>query len=251
MALSDDQIPALIASIPKYTYIKLDLSNKIKLGQLTPGQKIPTEEELCKTYNCSRLTVRNALTALVNEGYITKVQGKGTFVSSALPQKPSMDGITSCTTLIKSQQMIPSKKVIFSGIKETEDHIRQKLNLYPSDPVFVYIRVYYANEIPAIYCCSFYNAKYLPGIEKVDFTKISIVEFLKNTYNIELQRSDREISASLADLNTASLLCTPKNHPLLQVTDLKTTKIQNEDVPIEYYTFLYVTDRIKYYPEVQ
>ncbi|QTQ12981.1 GntR family transcriptional regulator [Treponema parvum] len=230
----------------------MDIINKIKLGQFVPGGRIQTEEELCNFYNCSRLTVRNALTAIANEGYIKKIQGKGTFVNSVIPQKSTMKNINSCSALIRSQNMKPSKKIIFCGLStEIDSTIKNKLQIEKDNPVFVYIRVYYANEIPAIYCCSYYNAKKLPGIETIDFSNKSIVSFLKERYNIELKRSDRELSAKLANTETASLLCTPKNYPLLQVTDLKTCVLQGIEVPIELYTFQYVTDRIKYYPEIQ
>lgn len=252
MNFSDNQINALINSVPKFIYIKMDISNKIGLGQLKPGEKIMTEEELCKYYNCSRLTVRNALNMLVNEGFIVKSQGRGTFVSKILPQDKPSATITSCTELIKSQNMIPSKKIIKCALSyNIDDEVRNKLQIDKTSPVLEYVRVYFANDVPVVYCRSYYNAQRLPGIENVDFANQSIIVYLTEKYGIKLRRTERVLSAKLADVEIASQLCTPKNYPLLQVTDLKTAIIQNQEIPIEFYTFQYVTDRIKYYPEVE
>jgi GntR family transcriptional regulator len=66
--------------VPVYWQIKEDLYSQIISGQLKPNERIPSEPKLAKKYNVSRLTARNAVTALVNDGYLSRVQGQGTFV---------------------------------------------------------------------------------------------------------------------------------------------------------------------------
>ncbi|MFA5354990.1 MAG: GntR family transcriptional regulator, partial [Thermodesulfovibrionales bacterium] len=68
-------------------YIQLTkiIQGEISSGRLKPGQKIPTEEELCRQYEVSKITVRQAINNLASDGLIVKVQGKGTFVAGALP----------------------------------------------------------------------------------------------------------------------------------------------------------------------
>ena len=83
---SEEQISALVQNIPKYVYIKIALTNRIKSGELEVGAKLSTEKEMCDLYGCSRLTVRKALEELTREGYIYKIQGKGTFVKERTPQ---------------------------------------------------------------------------------------------------------------------------------------------------------------------
>lgn len=247
---SDEQISYLFQSVPKYAYIKMDITNKIKSGELAVGDKIETESSLCSSYGCSRLTVRKALEDLLHEGFIYKVQGLGSFVKERIPQKQNLEGINSCTALIKAQNKIPTKKIITSTLSEGSEEIRRKLRLNPGDPLFFYSRIYYADGLPVIYGCSYYNAQHIPGIEKIDFSDISIVAVLKERYGLELKCSNRELKAVLSDPHASLLLGTPENYPLLQVTDLKTAMIQNSEIPIEYYTFQYVTDRIRYSPEI-
>jgi len=64
----------------KYEQIETELSEQIQRGQLPPGSKLPTEQEIAATYDVSRLTVRQAIAGLIHSGMAYSVQGKGTFV---------------------------------------------------------------------------------------------------------------------------------------------------------------------------
>ena len=64
----------------KYEILMQDISRRIRSGQWTEGMLMPTENELCKLYNVSRITVRRALDELERQGEIYRVQGKGTFI---------------------------------------------------------------------------------------------------------------------------------------------------------------------------
>ena len=67
--------------IPIYHQLKEILLKKIRTGEWEPGALIPSERELCETYGISRMTARQAITDLVNEGVCFREQGRGTFVS--------------------------------------------------------------------------------------------------------------------------------------------------------------------------
>lgn len=64
----------------KYKALYKHIADKIDLRDICAGEKLPSENELCKEYNISRQTVRNALAALERDGYVTSIKGKGTFV---------------------------------------------------------------------------------------------------------------------------------------------------------------------------
>lgn len=70
---------------PLYLQLKRDLSRRIRDGEFSSGQFIPTEESLQQSYDVSRITVRNALKALVNEGVLARDRGKGTVVLRTAP----------------------------------------------------------------------------------------------------------------------------------------------------------------------
>ncbi len=66
--------------IPVYYQLKLLILKQIESGELGPGEKLPTEAELCERYGISRTPVRQALLELVREGVLTRRAGRGTFV---------------------------------------------------------------------------------------------------------------------------------------------------------------------------
>lgn len=247
---SEDQISMIFQNIPKYMYIKIALINKLKSGELSEGDKLPTEKKLCDEYNCSRLTVRKALDELMQEGYIYKVQGRGTYVKNRIPQKQNLQGILSCSQLIQSQNMVPSKTILREEIVPAAANIAEKLGVAESAPILEYERVYYADGTPVIYSKSFFNLSPLPGIEQYDLQNISIVSLIKEKYNLEILCLNRELRAVVSDEHSAKLLNVPEKFPLLQVTDLKGCRLPDKDIAVEYYTFLYVTERIKYSPEL-
>lgn len=84
-------------SLPKYREVEEDLRYKILFGHWKPGDQIQTEEELCKIYQVSRITVRKALHELENAGYLVRQSGKGTFVTdwqNNLPESPTLKSFT-------------------------------------------------------------------------------------------------------------------------------------------------------------
>lgn len=247
---SEEQISMLVQNIPKYMYIKLSLSNKIQTGELPVGSKLATEKEMCATYSCSRLTVRKALEELYREGYISKIQGLGTFVKERNPQKQDLSSITSCSALIRSQNMIPSKNILSYTVSPCGAEIAKRLRIPEGSPVLEYFRVYYGDGVPMILSRSYFNIALVPGIEKLDLENQSIIALLKDTYKLDLHCTDRELRAVLADETAAKLLGVSSQFPLLQVSDLKIGVFQGMELPVECYTFLYVTDRIRYSPEI-
>lgn len=69
----------------KYKQLVEQIKNDILASIFTPGQQIPIEDELMKRFALSRNTVRQAINLLGEEGYLVKIQGKGTFVAKKLP----------------------------------------------------------------------------------------------------------------------------------------------------------------------
>ncbi|MDR0602071.1 MAG: GntR family transcriptional regulator [Treponema sp.] len=68
--------------ISLYYQLKEKLLKKIQTGEWKPGQKIPSESELCAAYGLSRITVRKAIEELVHSGRLERFQGRGTFITN-------------------------------------------------------------------------------------------------------------------------------------------------------------------------
>src|SRR5260370_29349912 len=67
--------------LPRYYQLKEIMRERVRSGEWKPGDLIPSERELGEKYGISRMTARQALTDLGNEGLFYREQGRGTFVS--------------------------------------------------------------------------------------------------------------------------------------------------------------------------
>ena len=95
----------------KYQAVFMDLQNKILSGYWPEGAMIPTEIELCRKHNVSRITVRRALDDLVQLGFIRRARGKGSFVCKTKPYAEYRTGLV-------SQDGLDSDSSIFNQIQE-------------------------------------------------------------------------------------------------------------------------------------
>ncbi len=77
-------------AVPLYEQMMMMLRERLDNHVLDAGEKLPSEAELCKSYGVSRITVRRAIDELVEEGYLEKKQGKGTFVTQKRAAIPVM-----------------------------------------------------------------------------------------------------------------------------------------------------------------
>ena len=68
------------SAVPLYAQLEEIFRAQIAGGQWAPGDRIPSENELNRIFNVSRMTVRGVLTRLVEDGLLVRVAGKGTFV---------------------------------------------------------------------------------------------------------------------------------------------------------------------------
>lgn len=104
-------------SMPLYKQIVQDLLQKIYSGELRPGDRIPSERELAEQYHVSSITSKNALTELSDKGYISRVRGKGSFVSTAeqLNRIPAFQTTLHTRTVMKAKTIgliMPSMKTL-------------------------------------------------------------------------------------------------------------------------------------------
>lgn len=95
---------------PKYLQLKTNILSWIAAGKFRPGDKLPSENELAERFGFSRQTVRQSIGALVQEGWLAREQGKGTFVSKPTGERrgPSDNRTIGIITTYISDYIFPS-----------------------------------------------------------------------------------------------------------------------------------------------
>ncbi len=203
---------------PKYHQVKMDIYSKIADGTYKPKQPLPTEREYMQRYGISRITIRKALDDLANEGYLTKIQGKGTFVSDPRTRGINILRHTSCIAELKQRGFATKRVVLTRKIVDCDENLARQYGLCVGERYFEFERVYTGDDTPYSYEISFYLYRYVVDIENRDLANESIHTILRNLHfdDLPIARTT-EIRAILSKGNLCEKLQVPEGMPLLQM----------------------------------
>jgi len=202
------------SKVPQHKKIYEILRKHILTGVYEEGSLLPSENELCAVHNITRPTVRQALGALVKDGFISKKQGKGSFVRKP-PQDIGILSISGTASAIGDQYLqtqILQKPQIKSWPKsfpfeltnierESGCIYMERLRLVDEQPVF-----YDINHIPNIN---------LPRFLGRSFENKSLFETLRTHYLIEIKGGEQKLKAIKANQRIGELLNLPVGEPVL------------------------------------
>lgn len=157
---------SLDSDVPLYSQIVGIVKRNISAGTLATGDLLPSEAELCKSFEISRSTVRQAIGALEAEGLVVRKQGRGTFVAEPKVRRRT-ENVYSFTSEITSMGMVPSSTLVdFDVITPTPDIIKV-LDLHNEDSkVYRFTRIRNVNGDPLILETSFYPQFLYPKLTR-------------------------------------------------------------------------------------
>src|SRR3712207_1777752 len=136
--------------LPAYIKIHDAIKKDIEKEVWTIGSRLPSERDLAEHFEVSRMTLRQAITLLVEEGILERRVGSGTYVASHRVQE-RMRGTTSFTEIVNSQGRKPSSKLISYQRQLASDTEINQLQLEQSDYVIRMERIRYADKVPLVY----------------------------------------------------------------------------------------------------
>lgn len=200
-------------NIPLYQQIKNQILQSIQSGEWKAGEQIKPELELSKIYSVSRVTIRKSLDDLVNEGYLIKYQGKGTFVNKPKLQR-KIEYITSFSMACKYNDMQPETKLIETKVIEGDYNIRDFLKLQKEEKVLYTKRLRLADGEPIMLENNFYSYSKYKKLLKEDLSQ-SVYAILIYKYQIlPFGESENSLEIVKANRDIASLLNVPYGEPL-------------------------------------
>lgn len=210
--------------IPLYHQMKSILQKLVQ--QSPPHARLPAEQELALEYGVSRGTVKQAITELVQQGLLYRVQGKGTFV--AAPQiHQSFAKLTSFTEDIEKQGYLAETRVLDITRIAPPDAVARELG---REQVWYVHRIRLADGEPLAVLTSYLPVHLVPHLEPEDVA-YSLYDSLDRRYGRRPVRAHDTYRASLADRRTAALLGVPVETPVLKST--RTAFLENGQ-PVEY-----------------
>lgn len=201
---------------PLYKQLEEMLLNEIESGQRAPGSKIPTENELSEQYHVSRVTVRKALAALDEQGYLERKSGKGTFVAEKKMQRAISSAVISFSQMCQFMNTKAGAKTIKIALEDPTVKESSLMNLKDDEKVLVIERIRYSDDKPVLLECNKFpeSFSFLFGENLNDS---SMYEILKNKYNIVLDHSSKTVDITFASSKEAKILGIPKGYPLLRI----------------------------------
>lgn len=205
-----------MGDLPQYKQIYENLRAQIAEGVFAPGDLLPSEHELCNTYQVARLTVRKSLERLVSDGLIVRHQGKGSIVKGA----PKGIGILS---LVGTTSALGSPNLTTRIILKPELRTWKEAFSFPVEP--------YEEEAGCIYferlrlldgIAVFYDITMLPNINlpqflTYDLENKSLFDSLRSRYQIDVTGGVQQLFAIRADKRLQKSFNVRAGHPILQL----------------------------------
>jgi GntR family transcriptional regulator len=230
------------ARIPLYYQLENVLREKISSGAVAPGERLPTESELIKQYGVSRITVRQALGTLAEEGLIERQQGRGTFVSQRRTRKRKFDNLPHLTgsldELIEMGMDAPVKVLEFNLVaadKNEADIFQVKVGT----PIYRLKRLRLFEGKPYSLIVNYVPEEIGLQLTQEELSSGAILQMIETKFGVHLNEAKQQIKAELADPYTAGQLGVRVGAALLSI---ERTVFADDGKPVEFGHTLYRSD---------
>jgi len=198
--------------VAKYQQVLHTLSSRI--DGMSPGDALPSEEELSKEFGVSPMTTRRALTILLDAKRIVGIRGKGTFVA----QRPMTRTMTlmSFSEAMRSHGRAPHSRVLGMSMSPADAESADALQIDQGTHVYSIHRLRFGDDVPIGVDVTVLPASRFPGLLGHDLTG-SLYTVLREQYDTAIERATSRISAVIPDSSTAEMLQLEAGTPCLAV----------------------------------
>ena len=227
---------------PVYIQIHNEIKKAIEAGKWKVGERIPAERELSTEFSVSRMTLRQAISTLVDEGILERKVGSGTYVASQKVQE-KVSGVTSFTELTEAQGKKPSSRTISYHTSEPSLSEIEKLQLNDGDLVLRMERIRFADAVPICYETATIPEKLVRDFSKSEVTK-SLYKTLEEKAGLMIGRAEQTVSAMLASEKVSEYLDIKRGDAILRLHQLSYAQ---DGTPFEYVRTQYVGERFEFY----
>ena len=193
--------------------VRSELRRAIVGGEFAPGSKLPNEEALCARFAVSRITLREAVRGLIEDGYVIRRHGAGTFVTPGPALRNSLDTNFSYTEYLESSGIKVSKKILDAQRLTGDDEVIADLDLGEEDAFVVIRRVRIAGKRPAIYSIDSLPADIVDAKRDLKAFSGSLYKLLGSRGH-DVDHARTIITPVLASSEIAKILEVPAGTPL-------------------------------------
>lgn len=202
---------------PLYQQLIVKIRDKIRSGEYKPGDKIPTEKDLSDIYEVSRITVRRTIEELCNQGYLSKCQGKGTFVEAPkIYRKIEQDNNISFTETCIANGRKPSSHILLCELITMLSGQNEFFQMEESNKIYHIQRILSADDLPLIFEDVYIPQYRVPNFDVSHLENVSLFQLLNQEYHISKSTKGRStIEIATATLEMASNLRIAVGEPVM------------------------------------
>jgi GntR family transcriptional regulator len=200
---------------PLYRQLAKLLVSQIQSGDYKAGSRLPSERELSDIHKVSRITARQAIDLLMEDGLIFREQGRGTFVAE--PRMRQLQGLTSFTDDMQARGYIPHSQVLTQEVLEADEELQNSLRVSPGQRVLHLVRLRMADDRPIAMQASYISLALCSGLENESFENQSLFALLRSKYYLYPAWTEVDVQAIPASKEESQLLAVRPNDPLLVI----------------------------------
>lgn len=220
--------------LPLYIQLKDELTRKI-MDDIWPVEfQIPSEKALMDEYSVGRATVREAISMLVNDGYLYKKQGIGTFVASKQPSV-GFEPLISLTYSLKARGIEPVNVIEETRIIMPDRKLLSKLRRKKKKDCFYLRRMRFGGSIPVAIEESYFSGEYKDIGENYDLTG-SLARIILQDLKLNIKKVEEVIIPRVPTDNEQEKLLIDGNTLVLQLE--RWIYVDNDDDPFYYLNFI-------------
>lgn len=160
---------------PIYLQLREVVRDRVDSGEYPPGCLIPSENALAKTYGVNRLTARSALDALVEEGILKRVQGKGAFVVGRRLVR-DLDNLTGFRQSVTDSKAQAGIKILGKEVRKAKALYADRLGIDPDDDIYAIKRLNLADGKPVSLEYTYIPCKLVPNLMEIDLEVFSLYD---------------------------------------------------------------------------
>lgn len=226
----------------KYHRVFLLLKDAIERGQMAPGAKLPGELALAEKHQVSRITVRRAMAALVDEGLVTRRAGVGTVVASRPMEATQITAdVSNLLPNFVRMSNESSIRLLEFAYRPAPAVVASRLKLAPRERVQYSVRVRSMQGLPFSYLITHVPASVAQSYDETALASTSLFVLLERS-GVKVDHATQTISATLANEETAEALDVPVGAPLIA---LQRVVFDREGQGVEHLEAFYRPDRYR------
>ena len=229
--------------IPLYFQLKQLLLDAIQRGDYPVDSLIPTEKELSAMFQISRTTVRQAITELVQEGWLYRIASKGTFVARSKIKQDFIKRLEPFNDQIARTGRKPSTQLLVLGEQAMPAEVRHCFGLDENDACVYLYRRRFADDEPIVTVETWLPLDKCEFVMSHDFSTESLYNVLALSDRTRICRVSRVLEAVAARSSDAENLNLQRGKPIMLS---RTIGYNRADEPIEYSVARYRGDRNRF-----